>query len=117
VDVAISATGFTTIHETVTLTGTSAALEVVATRALPPGEVRGVVRDFAGKPVAATVSLEPGGVKATVAPDGTFHVDVRPGAYDVIIRAPGCVDQKRHVSVEQDAVIMLNVELRKQRGR
>ncbi len=114
VTVTISATRYQPVKKTVTISGTPAPLDILAPHALPAGEVRGVVRDLAGKPVKATVRLEPGGVEVPVAPDGTFRSDVQPGAYDVVIRAPGYADQKRHVNVERDAVILLNVELRRQ---
>jgi hypothetical protein len=113
VKVVITAPGFKPVEKTVTLSATPEAVEVTATHALPAGEVRGVVRDLGGRPVKATVRVEPVGVDVTVAADGTFRTDVQPGSYDVIIRAPGYADQKRHVTIERDAVFLLNVELRK----
>ncbi len=123
VTVDISAPGFTPIKKTFALSGTPQPFDVVVKRALPEGEVRGVVRDLGGRPIKATVRIEAGvaakggalsGKDVTVQADGTFHTDVLPGAYDVIIHAPGYADQKRHVTVERDGVIMVNIELRKQ---
>jgi len=91
------------------------AIEITLTKALPSGQVRGLVRDFTGKPVAAQIRLEPVGVDAQVGPDGMFEVNVAPGSYDVVVHATGFVDQRRHVSVERDGVTMMNVELRKVR--
>jgi hypothetical protein len=91
------------------------AVEITLAKALPSGQVRGLVRDFNGKPVAAQIRLEPVGVDAQVGADGTFEVNVAPGAYEVVVRAAGYVDQRRHVSVERDGVTMMNVELRKVR--
>jgi hypothetical protein len=89
------------------------AIEITLARALPSGQVRGLVRDFSGKPVGAQIRLEPIGVDAQVGTDGMFEVNVAPGAYDVVVHAAGYVDQRRHVSVERDGVTMMNVELRK----
>lgn len=123
VTVDISAPGFTPIKKTVRLSGTPEPLDVVVKRALPEGEVRGVVRDLGGQPIMAAVRIDaavaasgspPTGKDVTVQPDGTFRADVQPGAYVVVIRAPGYADQKRRVTVERDGVIMVNVELRKQ---
>ena len=91
------------------------AIEITLAKALPSGQVRGLVRDFSGKPVAAQIRVEPVGVEAQVGADGMFEVNVAPGAYDVVVHAAGYVDQRRHVSVERDGVTMMNVELRKVR--
>jgi hypothetical protein len=95
--------------------GDPSAVEITLAKALPSGQVRGLVRDFNGKPVAAQIRVEPVGVDAQVATDGTFEVNVAPGAYDVVVHAAGYVDQRRHVAVERDGVTMMNVELRKSR--
>jgi hypothetical protein len=91
------------------------AIEITIAKALPSGQLRGLVRDFGGKPVAAQIRLEPIGVDAQVGADGTFEVNVAPGAYDIVVHASGYIDQRRHVSVERDGVTMMNVELRKAR--
>jgi len=123
VSLEITAPGFQPLKRIVTLSGTPAPFEVVVKHNLPAGEVRGVVRDLAGKPLKATVRIVPGAAaaSATSAPvdvplgnDGRFRTDVQPGSYDVVIRAPGYVDQKRHITVERDGVIMVDIELRKQ---
>ncbi len=113
VTVVITAPGYKPVTKTVVISGTPTPFEVSAAHALPAGEVRGVVRDLTGKPLRATIRIEPGGVDVALAADGTFHSDVQPGAYDVIIHAPGYIDQKRHVVVERDAVVLLNVDMRK----
>jgi hypothetical protein len=91
------------------------AIEITIAKALPSGQVRGLVRDFGGNPIAAQIRVEPLGVDAQVGADGTFEVNVAPGAYDIVVHASGYVDQRRHVSVERDGVTMMNVELRKVR--
>jgi uncharacterized membrane protein len=70
------------------------------------------VRDFAGKPVVATVVIEPLGATATVRPDGGFEIEVKPGSYDVVITAKGYSPQRRKVTVEPQGVTLLNVDLR-----
>jgi hypothetical protein len=90
-------------------------IEITLAKALPSGQVRGLVRDFGGNPIAAQIRLEPVGVDAQVGADGTFEVNVAPGAYDIVVHASGYVDQRRHVAVERDGVTMMNVELRKVR--
>jgi hypothetical protein len=115
--VEITATGFAPVARKVTLgSGPPVSLDVPVAKALPIGQVRGLVRDFAGKPLrGATIHVEPVGAQAHVGTDGTFEIDVAPGSYVVVIHADGYADQKRRVAVERDGVTMLNVELRKGR--
>jgi hypothetical protein len=110
----ISAPGFTPIKKTITISETSPPIDIVVSHALPAGEVRGVVLDLGGKPIMATVRIDPGGVDVPLGPDGRFRTDVQPGSYDVIIRAPGYVDQKRHITVERDGVVLVDILLRKE---
>jgi len=115
VTVDVTAEGFAPATRTTTLSSAPAELEISVVKALPVGQVRGLVRDFSGKPVAAGIRIEPLGVDVTLEPDGTFQANVPPGTYEVLIHAAGYVDQKRRVVVERDGVTMLNVELRKGR--
>ncbi len=122
----VTADGFTPVTRTLTLpaapgkgadegAGEGAGVEITLAKALPSGQVRGLVRDFSGKPIAAQIRVEPVGVDAQAAVDGTFEVNVAPGAYELVVHASGYVDQRRRVAVERDGVTMLNVELRKVR--
>jgi hypothetical protein len=114
VTVVITGTGYKPVTKTLVVSATPAPLDIRAAPALPEGEVRVVVHDLTGKPPAACrVRLEPGGVEVSLGPDGMFHADVLPGTYDVLIRAPGYTDQKRHIVVDRDAVVLLNVEMRR----
>jgi hypothetical protein len=81
-------------------------------RALPPGQIRGVVRTLTGKPVQADVTLLPLGLRVVAGAQGEFRVDVPPGEYDVLVEAPGFSQQKRHVVVDENGVTVLNVDLR-----
>lgn len=114
--VEIDADGFQPATRAVTLSGAAPAiLEVPVAKALPVGQVRGLVRDYGGKGIAATVRIEPVGVDVSVGADGMFEANVAPGSYEVVIKAKGYADQRRRVVVERDGVTMLNVELRKGR--
>lgn len=94
--------------------GTRAALRV--TRVAEIGQIRGLVRSFDGRIVPAAVRVEPLGIEVTTDAEGSFHIDVQPGSYHVRVRANGYVEQKRRVTVEDDGVTVLNVDLRRQRG-
>jgi hypothetical protein len=106
-----SPASFTVVVDPNTPSDASTSLD----RVLPSAQIRGVVRDFAGKAVAATVVIEPLGTTATVNADGSFEIDVPPGTYEVVIKARGYAPQRRRAVVEKDGVTLLNVDLR--RGR
>jgi hypothetical protein len=82
---------------------------------LPSGQVRGLVRSFDGKAVAAKISVEPGGLQGHTDAQGFFQIDVPPGHYDVAIEAKGYRVQRRSITVEKDGVLILNADLA--RGR
>jgi hypothetical protein len=46
---------------------------------------------------------------------GRFEVDVPPGEYDVIVKATGYADQHRHVRVEANGVVVLDLDMRTRR--
>ena len=81
--------------------------------ALPPGQLRAVVRSLVtGKPLAgATVTIEPGRVKATSGADGTFSVDLAPGAYKIKVTSPGLAEQVLDVTIDPNGVAIKNIEL------
>ncbi|HKP57944.1 MAG TPA: carboxypeptidase-like regulatory domain-containing protein [Polyangiales bacterium] len=80
----------------------------------PAGQIRGNVRAFSGQPLAATVSLDPGSIEVTADERGEFRLDVAPGSYTVQLRARGYRTQTRTITVDDNGVTVLNVELRKQ---
>jgi hypothetical protein len=108
----ITAQGYSTTRRDVTVDSAPAAVAVTLDPAIPPAQIRGLVRDFAGRPVAATVVIEPIGATAAVRPDGGFEIEVKPGSYDVVITAKGYSPQRRKVTVEPQGVTLLNVDLR-----
>jgi hypothetical protein len=79
--------------------------------AAPTGQVRGLVRSFTGKGLAARVRIDPVGTELSTERDGTFAVDVPPGDYEVVIEASGHETQRRTVKVERDGVVVLNADL------
>lgn len=87
------------------------------TEVLPLGQIRGLLRGFDGQPVRGTVRVEPVGVERVANPDGTFEIDVAPGAYQVRVTAAGFAPQNRRVRVEDNGVTVLNAELRGGGGR
>ncbi|HEX3769970.1 MAG TPA: carboxypeptidase-like regulatory domain-containing protein [Polyangiaceae bacterium] len=109
----VQAKGYASVQRGITVDAkASADVTITLEQVIPPAQIRGLVRDFAGKPVAAAVVIQPGGTSAAVAADGSFSLDVKPGAYDVSITAKGYAPQKRHVVVEPQGVTLLNVDLR-----
>jgi hypothetical protein len=89
----------------------SQSMEIRTEAALPSGQVRGLVRAFDGKAIAAKVTIEPGEHQAHTDAQGFFQIDVPPGKYQVIIEAKGYAAQRRSVEVEKDGVLILNADL------
>jgi hypothetical protein len=108
----IRAEGYQPIEREVQV-GTSPEIRVDARaqQALPPGQVRGLVRSFRGKPLSAKVRVEPAGSEATTDAEGFFQIDVPPGQYEVVIEAEGYQAQRRAVKVEQQGVVIVNADL------
>jgi len=91
--------------------GRTARVRVTLELALPPGQLRGLVRSFRGRPLAARLTVQPIGIEARCDPHGEFEVDLPPGSYRVSIEADGYHAQERQVEIEQDGVTILNVDL------
>lgn len=93
--------------------GRSNALAITLRAVPPPSQIRGVVRSFTGRPVAASVRVEPVGLAVVASADGSFELDVPPGSYEVVIEAEGFVPQRRKVQVDPQGVVVLNADLSK----
>lgn len=108
----IRAEGFQPIEREIQV-GSSPEIRVdaQAQQALPPGQVRGLVRSFRGKPLSAKVRVDPAGGEATTDPEGFFQIDVPPGQYEVVIEAEGYQSQRRAVKVEKQGVVIVNADL------
>ncbi len=76
------------------------------------GVLRGLVRDFEGRPVRAVVRVSPGGVRARAGEDGRFELELEPGSYTVSVEAPGFRSQSRRVVLSDGQVTIYNVDLR-----
>lgn len=75
--------------------------------ALPPGQLKGLVRTQAGKPIGgATITVEPGDKKTDSAADGTFAIDLVPGQYKVTVKAPGLEAQELDVTIDPNGVAL-----------
>jgi uncharacterized membrane protein len=114
VDVVVERPGHEPAQRTLTVTaGAEAQLDVTLPRVRPPSQIKGLVRSFDGKGLAATVRVEPAGVEVIAGADGLFQIDVPPGTYTVVVSMAGYETQKKEVTVEEDGVVFKNVELRK----
>jgi uncharacterized membrane protein len=69
------------------------------------------VRSFRGKPLAASIRLEPSAATTETDAEGFFQIDVPPGEYEVVIEAPGYQAQRRHAKVDQQGVVIVNADL------
>ncbi|MBI2896595.1 MAG: carboxypeptidase regulatory-like domain-containing protein [Deltaproteobacteria bacterium] len=84
-------------------------------RSLPEGQIRGVVSSLRGAPLRATITVQPLGLEVTSDREGAFQVDVPPGAYTVVVLAPGYRTQQRRLRVEDNGVTVLNADLVEER--
>jgi len=108
----VAAEGFVADPQTIELrNGDASELNVELKRALPQGQIRGTVRRFNGKPVAASIAITELGLTQKTRDDGTFEIDVPPGDYSVSVKARGFRAQTRKARVERHGVAILIVEL------
>lgn len=106
------AEGFKPIEQDIDVgVGKPVHVDAHAEQALPAGQVRGLVRSFRGKALAASIHLEPGAVEAKTDAEGFFQIDVPPGDYEVVIEAPGYEPQRRKAKVDQQGVVIVNADL------
>lgn len=111
--IAVKAQGYEDATSDVTVeAGATTTVSIAMKRVIKAGQLRGLVRSFTGKPLAATIRVEPGNLEAKTDSDGTFQIDLPPGSYEVIIAAPGHAGQRRPVQVEENGVTILNADLR-----
>ncbi|HKE16956.1 MAG TPA: carboxypeptidase-like regulatory domain-containing protein [Kofleriaceae bacterium] len=93
--------------------GRTSNLRFALSRALPPGQLRGLVRSLSGRPLAAELAISPLGTRTRSDAHGEFEIDLPPGEYEVSVEAEGYRAQRRRIHIEQDGVTILNVDLRK----
>jgi Carboxypeptidase regulatory-like domain len=80
---------------------------------LPPGEIKGMVRNLAGDPLRATVTVLPQAMTVSTDARGQFAIGVAPGDYTLKIVADGYEPQERRAQVEVRGVTIIVVDLRK----
>lgn len=78
---------------------------------LPPGQVKGVVRNPTGKPIAGAV-IAAGDKKTETGADGTFVLDLPPGQYKVTAKAGGS-SQELDVTIDPNGVALKEFVLKK----
>jgi hypothetical protein len=105
------APGYMPVDQPLLVGKETAEVKIRTQQALPSGQVRGLVRSFRGKPVKAKIRIEPVGTDTIADEQGFFQVDVQPGEYDVVIEAAGFTSQRRHVTVKERGVVVLNADL------
>lgn len=111
-EIEITAEGQETVKKSVHFgAGATADVDVALSPPMPQGEVRGLIRTFNGKGLAAAIRVEPIGVETKADAQGSFKIDVPPGDYEVIIRAEHFKEQRRKVHVDQNGVTVLNAEM------
>lgn len=110
----VKAEGFQPIERDIDVSsGKTAKIDVKVEQALPAGQVRGLVRSFRGKPLLASIRLEPGAATTQTDAEGFFQIDVPPGEYEVVIESPGYQAQRRRAKVDQQGVVIVNADLSK----
>jgi hypothetical protein len=112
VHVTVSADGFTPVERDIAIEpGKKQEVSIELAPAPPSGQLRGLVRSFNGRGLAASIRVEPLGVEAKADADGNFTLDVPPGNYEVVVRAEHFKAQRRKVHIDQNGVTVLNAEL------
>lgn len=115
-EVTIEVEGKKPMTQTLTLAkGRNPVTKIALEPLLPPGQLKAVVRAAAsGKPIAgATVKIEPTGLTATSAADGTLSIDLPPGNYKATATGQGFKEQTLDVVIDPNGVALKNFELRK----
>jgi hypothetical protein len=114
-DLRVELAGYEIQHTTIagSSPGDREVPKIALQRSLPPAQVRGIVRDVRGKPIAdAVVSVSPGDRTAATTADGGFAIDLAPGRYKVKVHAPGFRDQELDVTVDLNGVALKEFVLR-----
>ena len=103
--------GIEPVAQTVRLDRPEVEVSVRVTRRAIGTQLRGLVRSFAGTPLPAKVRVLSAGSSVTADNDGRFVLELPPGVYQVEIECDGYLTQQRRVSVQENGVTVLNVEL------
>ncbi len=80
--------------------------------AVPPGTLRGSIKDTRGRKVKGATILIPALDKTIQVPgSGSFSLTLKPGEYKVIISAPRFRTQRKSIRIQEGDTVILNVEL------
>jgi len=111
--IGVVAEGFEPVEQSLDVGPNSGTAPIeIRMKALPPsGQLRGLVRSFAGRGLKATIHVDPVGLDVKTDANGAFTLDVPPGEYQVSIRATRFKEQRRKVHVDQNGVTVINAEL------
>lgn len=115
IEVAVSVDGKKPSTTTVNVTagGEIAVPQIQLEPLLPPGQVKGVVRNQSGRPIAgATIIASPGDKKTETGADGTFVLDLVPGHYKVTAKI-GNATQELDVTIDPNGVALKEFVLKK----
>jgi hypothetical protein len=86
-------------------------LPLRAARVEASAQLRGLVRSFTGAPLVAVIRVPAAGRLVTADKGGRFMLELRAGEYEVEIECAGYLTQRRKISVQDNGVTLLNVEL------
>lgn len=113
IEVAVAVDGKKPGRATVNVTagGAITVAPIQLEAALPPGQIKGVVRSQAGKPIAGAV-ITAGDKKTETAADGTFVLDLPPGQYKVTAKS-GSSSQDLDVTIDPNGVALKEFVLKK----
>ena len=116
--VTVAAPGFKTVKRPFEVPARKEATLVTSLEAdLPAAQIRGMIRSFQGKGIAARIVVEPAGIETTADEKGYFQIDVEPGVYEITVSAEGYVKQRRTLKVGEGAVVVFNADLTKKPKR
>jgi hypothetical protein len=107
----VQADGFLPANRDVQLDAGTIELSIALERQEVAAQLRGLVRSFSGRPLPARVSVLPAGASVSADKDGRFVLELEPGVYQVEIACDGYLTQRRKVTVQDNGVTVLNVEL------
>ncbi len=114
----VVATGFETIEQDVEVRADPPAPTQMTMQPLQvTGQLRGLVRDFSGRELRATIRVSPGDHITSADEHGEFTLDLEAGDYTVTIEARGYKSQERKVRMEENGVIIINADLHRDRRR
>jgi hypothetical protein len=107
----IDGPGLLSTSQELTLAAAVVLLPLRAARVEAGAQLRGLVRSFAGAALQAEVRVPAAGQRVTADKGGRFMLELRAGEYEVEIECAGYLTQRRKISVQDNGVTLLNVEL------